>query len=193
MATASLPHIRQRLNEFASSQWNKTLSFLKSRFALSQEDCEDVFQESFIIFYNYVIEGKLDNITSSFSTYFNSICRNKAHEMLRRNGKEISIIDEYPNAFKDEYEDDKIDSLLALENDNDNINERKSALVREIVKNLPEPCDRILWGYYRDGYSMLSLADMLNYKSEGTVKVTKHRCCEKFKKRYSQFVNQLFD
>lgn len=191
MAIASLKFTRKKLNEFASSQWQKTLSFLKSRFALSQADCEDVFQESFIIFYNYAVEGKLDNITSSFSTYFNSICRNKAHELLRKNGKEINIVDEYPNQFKDEYEEEKIDSILALEDGTDNIVLRKSALVQQIVKELPEPCDKILWGFYGDGFSMKTLADMLNYKSEGTVKVTKHRCCEKFKNKYSQLVNEL--
>ncbi len=193
MPTVSLHNVRQQLNDFASSQWDKTLLFLKSHFSLSQSDCEDVFQESFIIFYNYATEGKLNDITSSLSTYFNSICRNKAHELLRKYGKEINIVDEYPNAFKDEYEDDKIDSLLALEDNSEILEQRKAALVQEIVNDLPEPCDKILWGFYRDGFSMKTLATMLNYKSEGTMKVTKHRCCDKFKNRYSQLVNQLLD
>ncbi len=193
MPTISLHNVRQQLNEFASSQWEKTLSFLKSYFSLSQSDCEDVFQESFIVFYNYATEGKLNDITSSLSTYFNSICRNKAHELLRKYGKEINIVDEYPDAFKDDFDDDKIDTLLALEDNSVNIEQRKAALVQEIVEDLPEPCDKILWGFYRDGFSMKTLASMLNYKSEGTMKVTKHRCCDKFKNRYSQLVNQLFD
>ena len=193
MPTNSLHNVRQQLNEFASSQWEKTLSFLKSYFSLSQSDCEDVFQESFIVFYNYATEGKLNDITSSLSTYFNSICRNKAHELLRKYGKEINIVDEYPDAFKDDFDDDKIDTLLALEDNSVNIEQRKAALVQEIVEDLPEPCDKILWGFYRDGFSMKTLASMLNYKSEGTMKVIKHRCCDKFKNRYSQLVNQLFD
>ena len=181
------------LDEFASSQWEKTLAFLKSRFALSVEDCEDVFQDSFIIFHKYVVEGKLDNITSSFSTYFNSICRNKAYELLKRNGKEVHIIDEYPDQFKSEFEDEKIDILLSLEDDTNDIEQYKSALVHEIVKNLPEPCDKILWGFYGDGFSMKTLADMLGYSSEGSIKVTKHRCSEKFRNRYSELVNLLYD
>ena len=193
MPSLHIPHIARQLNEFASSQWDKTLAFLRNRFSLSETDCEDVFQESFIVFYEYATQGKLDNITSSLSTYFNSICKNKAHELIRKYGREINIVDEYPDTFKDEFEDEKINSLLALEDDTEIIEQRKSALVQEVVDNLPEPCDKILWGFYRDGFSLKTIADMLNYKSEGTMKVTKLRCCDKFKNRYSQLVNYLFD
>ena len=113
--------------------------------------------------------------------------------MIRKYGREINIVDEYPDTFKDEFEDEKINSLLALEDDTEIIEQRKSALVQEVVDNLPEPCDKILWGFYRDGFSLKTIADMLNYKSEGTMKVTKLRCCDKFKNRYSQLVNYLFD
>ena len=79
-----------------------------------------------------------------------------------------------------------------LEEDDEQIERRKSALVRQIVRDLPEPCSSLLWGFYRDGFSMKTLASMLNYASESSVKVTKHRCCDKFKKRYSQLVEKLF-
>ena len=107
-------------------------------------------------------------------------------------GKTVNIIDEYPETTKDEFEDDRIDRLLALEEDTEQIEMRKAALVRQIVKDLPEPCNRLLWGFYRDGFSMKTLADMLNYSSETSVKVTKFRCCDKFKKRYSEISNRLF-
>ena len=113
--------------------------------------------------------------------------------MLRGRGKELNIIDEYPDATKDEFEDDRIDRLLALEEDSDQVEIRKSALVRQIVKNLPEPCNQLLWGFYRDGFSMKTLASMLNYTSENSIKVTKHRCCDKFKNRFKEISSRLFD
>ena len=72
------------------------------------------------------------------------------------------------------------------------IAEQKSAIVREIVDNMPEPCNNILWGYYRDGFSMKTMAEMFDYSSESSVKVTKHRCCDKFKKRYTELSRKLF-
>jgi len=60
------------------------------------------------------------------------------------------------------------------------------------VKNLPSPCNELLWGYYGDGYSMKKLAEKLNYANENTVKVTKHRCCEKFRIKYTEMSKSLF-
>ena len=112
---------------------------------------------------------------------------------MRGMGKELNIIDDYPSSTKDEFEDERIDRLLALEDNTEQIEARKEAIVREIVSKLPEPCDKILWGFYRDGFSMKTLASMYNYKSEGSVKVTKHRCGEKFKARFLEISKRFFD
>lgn len=192
MIIEDLSQTQQKLNRFAGKQWDKTLAYLQGYFSLSRSDCEDVFQEAFIVLYRNITEGKL-TLTASLSTYFIGICRNKAYEKMRAKGKEINIIDEFPNTTKDEFEDERIDTLIALEDDTEQIEARKEAIVREIVSNLPSPCDKILWGFYRDGFSMKTLAQMYNYKSEGSVKVTKHRCGEKFKARFMEISRRLFD
>jgi RNA polymerase sigma factor (sigma-70 family) len=191
MAIIEIPHTQQKLNQFAADQWDKTLAYLQGTFAMSRSDCEDIFQEAFIVLYKKITEGEL-TLTAKLSTYFIGICRNKAYEKMRGTGKELNIIDDYPNSTKDEYEDDRIDRLLALEDSSEQIEARKEAIVREIVSKLPTPCDKILWGFYRDGFSMKTLASMYNY-SEGSVKVTKHRCGEKFKARFMELSHLLFD
>ena len=190
MAAEELSLTQQKLNRFASEQWDKTLAFLQGAFSLSRTDSEDVFQEAFIILYKNVTEGKL-TLTSKLSTYFNGICRNKAHEKLRAMGKEIHIIDAFPSTTKDAFEDERIERLLALEEDTSQIEARKEAIVREIVEKLPSPCDKILWGFYRDGFSMKTLAQMYNYSSENSAKVTKHRCMQKFKDCFLKISKQL--
>ena len=192
-APGSIYSAYETLNNFASKQWEKTLAFLQGQFSLSRPDCEDVFQEAFIILHQKIMDGELDRMTASLATYFNSICRNKAFELMRKSGKTLNIIDEYPNATKDEFEDERIDKLLALEDNDEQVERRKSALVRQIVKDLPEQCNDILWGFYRDGFSMKTLANMLNYSSESSVKVIKHRCCNKFKDLYNSLVGRIFD
>ena len=192
MAILELQQTQQKLNKFAAEQWDKSLAYLQGSFSLSRSDCEDIFQEAFIVLYKKITDGELI-LTSSLSTYFIGICRNKAYEKMRGMGKKLNIIDEYPSSTKDEFEDERIDRLLALEDDTEHIKARKEAIVREIVSKLPPPCDKILWGFYRDGFSMKTLASMYNYKSEGSVKVTKHRCGEKFKTRFTEISNDLFD
>lgn len=181
------------LNRFASSQWERALAFLKNRFGIDEDDCKDIFQESFIVLYNNIQAGKLDNMTASLSTYFMSICRNKALEMLRGTAKSVNVDSEMSLTLMDgEVQLDKIEALLALDNGDEAIEAQKEELVRTIVKDLPSPCNDLLWGFYRDNLSMKSLAEMFNYSSEGVVKVTKHRCCEKFRARYNELCNNLF-
>ena len=181
------------LNRFASSQWSKALAFLKNRFGIDEDDCKDIFQESFIVLYNNIQAGKLDNMTASLSTYFMSICRNKALEMLRGSAKSVNVDSEISLSLMDgEVLSEKIEALLALDNGDEAIEAQKEELVRTIVKDLPSPCNELLWGFYRDNLSMNSLAEMFNYSSEGVVKVTKHRCCEKFRARYNELCNKLF-
>lgn len=181
------------LNRFASSQWSKALAFLKNRFGIDEDDCKDIFQESFIVLYNNIQAGKLDNMTASLSTYFMSICRNKALEMLRGSAKSVNVDSEmYLTLMDGEVQSEKIEALLALDNGDETIEAQKEELVRTIVKDLPSPCNELLWGFYRDNLSMKSLAEMFNYSSEGVVKVTKHRCCEKFRARYNELCNNLF-
>ena len=192
MVIVDIPQTQQKLNQFAAEQWEKALAYLQGVFSMSRSDCEDVFQDAFIVLYKKITEGELV-LTSTLSTYFIGICRNKAHEKMRGKGKELNIIDDNPSSAKDEYEDERIDRLLALEDNTEQIEARKEAIVREIVAQLPNPCDKILWGFYFDGFSMKTLAKMYNYASEGSVKVTKHRCGEKFKARFMEISKQLFD
>lgn len=186
----------QRLSQFAKEQWDKSLPYLQKTFGLSRVDCEDIFQESFITLYRQIVDGKLVNLKSSLSTYFIAICRNKAFEYLRTKGSEVSIEDEFKIISTDDesetLRDEMFERVLSLEEESSAIEFRKRALVREIVRDLPSPCNELLWGFYRDGFSMKTLAQMFNYKSEDAVKVTKHRCCSKFRSRFEERLKYLY-
>ena len=60
----------------------------------------------------------------------------------------------------DEIKDDKLDSLIAMDPETSLI-ESKEAIARQIVRDLPQPCDDLLWGFFRDNYSLKTLADIL--------------------------------
>lgn len=57
-------------------------------------------------------------------------------------------------------------------------------MMRDLVQNLPKPCDDILWYYYGDNLDMQTIADLLEYKNSTTVKSTKHRCMSKLKEKF---------
>ena len=185
----------RKLEKFAKEQWQKTRAFLLSRYSLSEDECADVFQDSLIILWRNIKENKVEDegLGMSSSTYFMTICRNKTMELLRRKSKYITTSYEInPSKEHFDYQSEQVDKILALEDDSENAQKEKEALVREIVKDLPSPCNELLWGYYGDGHSMKMLAEKFNYASENAVKVTKHRCCEKFRVKYSERVKSLF-
>lgn len=189
MQIALFRHREKRvLEQFAQAQRSKTLSFLQNQFSLSTEDCEDIFQEAFIVLYHNIQEGKLDELTSSLSTYFIAICKNKALEILRSKNKYASL-NEPDNLMP--FSDQQVEKLLEYDTEDTLLQEQKEALVRTIVSDLPSPCNELLWGYYRDGLSMKVLAERYNYASENAVKVTKHRCCEKFRNRFKESIKSL--
>ena len=80
---------------------------------------------------------------------------------------------------------DKIETILALDEDNSEYQEEKDDLVRSIIKDLPSPCNELLWGYYGNGDSIKDLAQDYYKGSESAVKVTKHRCTNKFRQRFN--------
>ena len=178
------------LEDFVSTEWLKINNYLNKTFGLSQDDCKDVFQESFIILYKNISEGRLTTLTSSLSTYFTGICRYKALERIRQKAKYPTVDDETSLALMDgEFKENKINTLLNLY-DNE-FEKEKQGLVNRIVNCLPEPCNKILWGFYRDELSLKTLAKMYNY-SEGSIKVVKHRCTEKFRVRYQELIKKFF-
>lgn len=185
----------RKLEKFAKEQWQKTRAYLLSRYSLSEDECADVFQDSLVILWRNIKENKVEaeGLGMSSSTYFMTICRNKTMELLRKKSKYITTSYEInPSKEHFDYQSEQVDKILALEDDSEKAQKEKEALVREIVKDLPSPCNELLWGYYGDGHSMKMLAEMFNYSSENAVKVTKHRCCEKFRVKYSERVKSLF-
>lgn len=178
------------LGAFIKSHRERTIVYLQRNFSVSKEESEDIFQDSFIILYQNAQEGKLDNLTSSVFTYFMAICRNKTLELLRTNGKYIHSPVDDDMQKSTPFIESKINKILSFDDDEEPI-EQKEALVREIVKDLPSPCNELLWGFYRDGLSMKDLAELYGYSNENTVKVTKHRCCDKFKKRFTEMLHKL--
>lgn len=175
------------LNDFAKEYKGRTLAFLSKYFSLCKEDCEDIFQEASITLYLSAIEGKLDNLTASLYTYFIGICQNKAHEQIRANKKlpSISMDDDIGEGKNADAIINKADKILCMIDEDEKQRSERQQVVQSIVKQLPSPCNELLWAYYRDALSMVAIAKMFGYASENTAKVTKHRCMEKFSKKYN--------
>ncbi|MCR5456384.1 MAG: sigma-70 family RNA polymerase sigma factor [Bacteroidales bacterium] len=177
------------MKSFFHDNKDKTIKYLLKTFAgLNYQDCEDIFQESSLVLLQKHRNGELSNLKSSLCTFFVSICRNKSLEFYRKNQKNFDLVDDFCNGS---FDMEKVDFVLALD-DNQELENQKSEAVRKIVQNLPDPCDKVLWGYFRDNFSVKTLAAMYD-KTEINIRVTKLRCCEKFKNRFQEEFNKILN
>ena len=179
------------LNEFLKKETQKTINYLSARFSLRREEIEDVVQDASIDLYNNIVTGKLQELTASLSTYFTQICHNKTLNYVRDKKKEIPSDDVEVMMPENPIDSTKVDDLIDTFGGEDDIEAQKEKLVHKVINKLPPKCSDILWGYYRDGHSMKTLADMFDFASSDVVKTTKSRCLSNFKKLFNNFKIEL--
>ncbi|MBQ9212961.1 MAG: sigma-70 family RNA polymerase sigma factor [Bacteroidales bacterium] len=176
------------VSDFIMKSKEKTINFLLKTFSCLQfDDCEDIFQDAMLVFYEKITHGELDNIKSSLYTYFVGICKFKAMELSRKIRK-TGFIDD--NLVCGNFSQDKLEQILNLDREDPDIENAKTLAVNEIISDLPDTCAKVFWGYFRDGFSLKTLA-MMYGKTESAMKVTKFRCSEKFKNRYREVFNKI--
>lgn len=178
------------LNLFFEEQRNKTLVVLHNRLALSLDDAEDIYQEACITLYQNIQSGKLVALTSSLSIYFTAICMNKGRKLLDRQPDSISFERAVENTEGDEYSTSQIETILGL---GDGITAEQRAVMREIVQDLPSPCEEILWSYYGDGLQMKEIAELIGFKGPDSVKSKKSQCMSKLKERFMRIIREFYE
>ena len=138
----------------------------------NEEDAEDLFQDAIIITYKKIVNEELE-LTSTFRTFFYSICRNLWLQRLsKRPGKVIDIADveEYvPLSDSQEYE---------IHDESEN---RERLYLKHFGK-LSSDCQKIL-KHFAEGKSVREIAQIMRYKSEDYAKSRKYQCKEILKRR----------
>ena len=181
--------ISKQLNE---SYYESTTRTNSVDYSLHEADFEDIVYDAMITTYENKEKGKLkiELLRCELSTYLTRVCIYKANEKLRKNKRFV----DYKKAFTNENSTGKIngklikqaDRILGYCQESEYIQKETQLKVCEIVRNLPEPCYTILWFFYWEGLSLKELAEKTDKASESAVKVTKHRCMEKFGKRLKE-------
>lgn len=155
---------------------NHFINFAK-KYHLSQEDTIDVYQDAYIIFYNNVMQGKVEEFTSSITTYLFSIGKYLIFDKMKKNKKtinpdfDLSLIRE-----KEELEDMNLDldqEALTTE----------QVLLKKHFAALGKKCQELLTLFYYRGFTIKDILETSEYTSENVVKSAKSRCMKTLKER----------
>ena len=187
-----LAFIRQEFNNYYKNVEPNIFSKVKSAYpSLHIEKIRDIFQEVCI----KLVEKAHDEnfkLTCSLFYYVYRCCWNKAEHDSRHPEREWQLPTD--NMMRDDNSDDfekqpvqqdKVDQLLnSLFEEPD---ERAELLNRvcEVVKDLPDPCDKILYGMYSTPKKKQEvIAKECGYSNAAVVKTMASRCKSKFRDKF---------
>lgn len=178
------------LGQFFEKERNKLIAILRNRLSVQTEDAEDIYQDACVALFNNIKKGKLKTLTCSLSTYFTQICLNLGYNFVNR-GQSITSFDQMlENSQYDEYGLTQLEAVLGL---GDGLSQEQTAKMREIVQDLPHPCEDILWAYYGDDLSMKEIADIVGFNGADSVKSKKSQCMSKLKERFTRIIKSFYE
>jgi RNA polymerase sigma factor (sigma-70 family) len=184
------------LEAFIAHERNLDIAYLRKNMGISQENAEDIYQDSCIALITNIRNGKLTKLTTSLSSYLLQICKYQATHLFRRQRRINSFTDDDFSKVRsdldsadDNFNDDCIDEILDLIDDEDNFYDEILDQVEELVQNLPEPCHTLIWGKFWEKLSHNELAKILDYRSANVSKTQLSRCLDKFQAKISSLIN----
>ena len=173
----------------------KAFSFLRNRYSISDEDIEDIYQESMSALYLNIENGKLRELTCTFSSYFLQICDNQALKMVKKKGIKADPIIEDRTILNDyEVLEEKVDELYSfcMTTVEEDRKVRLQLLVNKIIASMTDTCKNILHSYYWDDFSTSTIADMFNFSNADSVKSQKYKCMNKFRDKYNELKGKIY-
>ncbi|HXD77209.1 MAG TPA: sigma-70 family RNA polymerase sigma factor [Puia sp.] len=168
---------------FLYREYSHSVSSFLINFGASEQDADDVFQETVIAFINIVQQGKY-RMEASIKTFLVSVAKNIwRNEMKKRQ--------------RTDFREQRFESGRAQSEDliNEWINEsEKKRQLRELVSQLGEPCRKLLTLFYYEDLSMKEILTHLPYGNEQVVRNKKYKCLQQLAeiiKRYPEIAGRL--
>lgn len=152
----------------------KFLLFAK-KYGLSEDERLDVYQDTYVVFYQNVITGKLKELTSALSTYLFGIGKNLIMKTLKKNKKTVRSEYALSIAKSDDAAIESMDLFPSL------THEQK--LLKKYFETLGEQCQKLLTMFYYRGLSIDEIITMGGYNNANVVKSQKSRCLKVLKER----------
>lgn len=154
------------LEEVYINHRKEFIQWLASTYSLNTYDAKEIYQQTIMVFYENIVNGKLNEMKSNIKTYLFSIGKNKFAELNRHwNRSTPEINNNIPDNSPEE-----------VEQDNELVQLSEKALME-----MGNPCKELLILYYYHKKSMTEIAEMLGYQNGHTARNIKYRCLGQLK------------
>jgi RNA polymerase sigma factor (sigma-70 family) len=152
---------------FIYQQYAASTSSFIIHYGGSEQDADDVFQDTVVSFIDLVKKGKF-RMEASIKTFLVSVARNIWFNELKKRDRAGHREKVYETS-RDQNEEDISFQISDLE---------KRRQLRDLVHQLGEPCKKILMLYYYEDLSMKEIVEHLPYENEQVVRNKKYKCLQ---------------
>lgn len=192
--TDTIPLQDQDLDRFLVKEKGKVLAYLRKKFSISDDDLDDIYQESSMALFLNIHDGKLSILTSKITTYFLRICINQTLKFIGKHHKIVPLFDDSTITNKNEFLPDKIDELYRLCTEDEDAERvaQSERIVQKIIEVMPDTCKNIFRGYYWDNFTTSTIADMYGFANANSVKSQKYKCLQKFRNKYNELMGNNY-
>lgn len=162
---------------------SNSIRFMKKMTSkMNEYELEDVFQDAVIVLYEKITKGNFE-LTCSFQTYINTVCRNQLLNTLKKTEITVDFIE------NNEDDDDNselsylniTDSLDVIDNTNEPYFQAiEKALLK--IKDAGGHCYELLTLFWYHKKSMNELAETFGYSNADNTKNQKARCQKRLEK-----------
>jgi len=152
---------------FIYQEYSRTTSSFMINYGASEQDADDVFQETVIAFIDIVQKGKF-RMQSSIKTFLVSIARNIWRNEVKKRQRSDYREQQFESG-REQTEEDISELISEWE---------KKKQLRDLVYELGEPCRKLLMLFYYENLSMKEILTHLPYENEQVVRNKKYKCLQ---------------
>ena len=161
----------------------------KGVFFVGTEYKDDIFQESFIQFWDIIIKGRIyvkndellgkggRTLTGKLTTYFMGIAKLKYLEWVRKNKGILSLDDQEFVGKEEGSMEDFVDLLYDKED------EKGMDIIADYISKMSKQCNQILTMFYYEEKTLDDImAELKTFESKNALKTRKYKCMEELRK-----------
>ena len=148
---------------------------------MNEYELEDVFQDAILVLYEKITKGNFE-LTCSFQTYLNSVCRFQLLNTLKKNDFSVDFLEDRDN------DDDSDFSYLNITDSLDEIeitNEPYFVAIEKALLKIKEAgghCYELLTLFWYHKKSMNELTEVFGYYNSDNTKSQKSKCQKRLEK-----------
>jgi RNA polymerase sigma factor (sigma-70 family) len=173
--------------------------FLKKGISFSDNDFDDIYQESIFVLYNNIGTELTSTKENAMDNFFFGVCYSQTLKFLRKQERIVNIADDdssFDVRKKNHISSKRLNKIIQTIPTEKGYSQKEASpddafdlkrmkeLVHNALNEMAESCRQLLTKYYLEGYNWDEIALLFKMSNGESAKSAAHRCRRRFKEKY---------